>query len=386
MKALVIGANSVRRLFRDRSNIFFVFIFPIALILIIGASFGGAGLPVLGAANLDQGELGEELVERFRADPRWEVNSFDTQEELLVEVERGNLTAGVVVPADYTSALFSGDRTEVGFITTPGGLPQMQAVVAAEVADQSLPIAAAEFAVSRSGVSFEEALSTARNVKARTPGIEVQVRTQGETLFPDTLGRFDLGASSQLLLFVFLTTLTGSAALIESRRLGISKRMLSTPTALTTVVTGEGLGRFGIALVQGLYIVLASLVIFGVNWGDPLGAAAILVAFSLAGAGAGMLMGAMFRNDQQAAGLGILFGLGMAALGGSMLPLELFSPTMQTVAHFTPHAWANDAFAELVRRGGTVTDILPQLGVLAAYGIVLLLLAGWRLRAVLTRE
>jgi ABC-2 type transport system permease protein len=58
---------------------------------------------------------------------------------------------------------------------------------------------------------------------------------------------------------------------------------------------------------------------------------------------------------------------------------------MTTVAHITPHAWALDAFAELVRRDGAVVDILPELGVLTAYAAVLLLLAGWRLRIALTR-
>ena len=59
-----------------------------------------------------------------------------------------------------------------------------------------------------------------------------------------------------------------------------------------------------------------------------------------------------------------------------MLPVELFSPTMQKVAHITPHAWALDGFAELVRRDGTVVDILPELGILIAYATVLLVLAG----------
>jgi ABC-2 type transport system permease protein len=58
---------------------------------------------------------------------------------------------------------------------------------------------------------------------------------------------------------------------------------------------------------------------------------------------------------------------------------------MTRVAHLTPHAWALDGFAELVRRDGTVVDILPELGVLTAYATILLVLAAWRLRAVLTR-
>ncbi len=99
-----------------------------------------------------------------------------------------------------------------------------------------------------------------------------------------------------------------------------------------------------------------------------------------------MLMGSTFKNDQQAAGIGVILSIGLAALGGSMLPIELFSPTMKTVAHITPHAWALDGFAELLRRNGTVLDILPELGVLAGYALILLALASWRLKVVITRS
>ena len=67
-----------------------------------------------------------------------------------------------------------------------------------------------------------------------------------------------------------------------------------------------------------------------------------------------------------------------------MVPLEIFPDTMRTIAHFTPHAWGNDAFAELVRRNGSVVDILPDLGILAAFAAVLFTVATWRLRKVMT--
>jgi ABC-2 type transport system permease protein len=217
------------------------------------------------------------------------------------------------------------------------------------------------------------------------PTVQVTTSTLGESLFPSTLGRFDLGAASQLTLFMFVTALTGAAVLIETRRLGISTRMISTPTSVGTVVTGEGLGRYLVVLFQGLYIMVATLLIFRVDWGDPVGAVAIVLAFAAVGAGTAMLFGTLFSNAQQAAGIGVVFGLGLAALGGSMVPVELFSDTLQQVARLTPHYWANSAFSELVRSGGTLADILPQLGVLLVYAAVLLVLATWRMRVVLTR-
>jgi ABC-2 type transport system permease protein len=187
-----------------------------------------------------------------------------------------------------------------------------------------------------------------------------------------------------LILFMFLTGLTGSAALIETRRLGVASRMLSTPTPAATIVSGEGLGRWSVVMLQGLYILFATLLLFQVDWGDPWGAAAIMVLFAAVAAGTAMLMGTLFRNDEQAAGVGVILGLGVAALGGCMIPLEFFSPTMQRVAHLTPHAWALDAFGVLVREDGTIVDILPELAVLACFAFALITISAFRLRKAIT--
>jgi ABC-2 type transport system permease protein len=159
--------------------------------------------------------------------------------------------------------------------------------------------------------------------------------------------------------------------------------MLATPTAPGTVIAGETLGRVLIACVQALVIILGSALLFGVHWGQPAGVAAVVVLYACAGAGAGTLLGTLFRNEQQTAGISLLLGLGLGALGGCMVPLEVFPPTMKRIAHLTPQAWGNDAFGKLAGHGATIAGILPQLGVLAAYAAVLLGLAAWRLRRVL---
>ena len=152
------------------------------------------------------------------------------------------------------------------------------------------------------------------------------------------------------------------------------RRMLSTPTATRTVVIGETLGRYLIALFQGLFIVGAAWMLFGVQWGDWTATLALLLAFSLVGTAAGMLIGSLFSNDQQAGGIGVMLGMGFGALGGTMIPLEIFPETMRRVAHVTPHAWGMDAFSDIFRGGG-IADILPELGVILAMGTGILALA-----------
>ncbi|MEX2623780.1 MAG: ABC transporter permease [Acidimicrobiia bacterium] len=386
MKALAIARNNVTRLLRDRSSIFFVFIFPLALVLLIGLQFGGSFTPKLGVLVESPGEQAQGFVDRLVEEQRLEVVVFEDEVALIEAVERGSVAAAVVVPDGYDAALENGTTVEVGFVARPDGSGAiLQTVVGEALTSSTLEVVAARFVVDQGLAGFNEAKQLVGQIAPELPGIEVTTRTVGQSLFPATLGRFDLGASSQLILFMFVTALSGAAVLIQTRQLGLSRRMLGTPTKVGTIVLGEGLGRFGVVLVQGLYIMIASLLAFRVDWGNPIGAAAILVTFSAVGAAAAMLMGSVFSNAEQAGGVGVMLGLGLAALGGCMLPLELFSSTLQTIAHITPHAWAIDAFAELVQRRGGLFDILPELGVLVAYAIVLGLIAIWRLRAVITR-
>jgi ABC-2 type transport system permease protein len=380
VKALTIAWVAVVRLVRERSNIFFVFILPIGIIVIIGAQFGGSFTPGLGlVVERGAGELGESLATSFEDRDDIEIVRYEDSEGAASAVERGTVEAAVVIPAGYDELLRGGGTAEVGFLARPDAAV-FQTIVASEVTDQATVIRAARFASAETEAPFDDALALAGTLDRTVTGVVVSVETVGEEIFPSSLGQFDLGASTSLVLFMFLTGLTGSAAIIETRRLGVASRMLSTPTSAGTVVSGEGLGRFGVVMVQGLYILFATLLLFQVNWGDPLGAAAVMILFGAVAAGAAMLMGTVFKNDQQAGGMGVVIGLGLAALGGCMIPIEFFSDTMQRVAHLTPHAWALDAFAVLVRQDGTIVDILPELGVLAVYAAVLLTVAGFRLR------
>lgn len=386
MRVWAIGYSNIKRMLRERSNIFFVFIFPIAIILLIGAQFGGDFNPVVGMHSADEGMIASSIVSGMESIEDIDTRSFPSEDALFTAVEQGSVQAGVSLPAGIDQAVAAGDTVAIDYVArTDGTGPQLQAVVGSTVAEVMKPVGAAQFASAETDAPFDQTLQIAREIDGDTSEIEVEVTAVGDALFPSSLGRFDLGAASQLVLFTFLTALAGSAALILTRQLGISQRMLSTPTSLGTIVVGESVGRFGTAMVQGLYIIVLTLIIFQVNWGDPVGAILLLIAFAAVGAGAGVLMGSVFSNDQQAGGVGVVLSIGLGALGGCMLPLELFSPTMQRVAHITPHAWALDGYAELVRRGGNTIDVLPELGVLVAYAAVLFALAAWRLRIAITR-
>lgn len=64
---------------------------------------------------------------------------------------------------------------------------------------------------------------------------------------------------------------------------------------------------------------------------------------------------------------------------------EFFPSTLRTISKITPHAWANDAFDELLNHGGNFADVVPEIGVLLGYALVLLVIATWGLRRSIVR-
>lgn len=379
MRILSVAGVELRRWSRDRSNVFFVFVLPIAIIVLVGSLYGAGAVPVVGLVAA--GEVGDELAAVLGED--LDVVRFDDPDDLILRVERGTLEAGLVVPDDYGEKLLSGGTVEVGFVARPGSL--LGSAAQAALTEQATVARAAAFAAAATGTDPADLAPVAGRVAEEIPSVVIEARTTGESLFPTPLGRFDIAAPSQLVLFMFLTALTGAVVLIGTKRLGVARRMLATPTSAGEVVAGEALARFAIALIQGIYIVVVSAALFGVTWGDPWAASAVVLLFAAAAAGAAMLLGAVFSTEQQAGGIGVMGGIGLGALGGTMVPLELYSPAMRTVAHLTPHAWALDAFAALIRENAGIGDIARELGALAVFSAVLLALASAGLRRALTR-
>ncbi len=381
-KTLVIARNSLRRLFRDRSNIFFVFVLPLVLILVLGLVFG-SGFTTRVAIVVPAGdERARALYEEMADTTAFETLEADDADAARRELRRNDIDAVIVIPEGYGDRLDAGEDVEVGYFATvsAGGI-DVQTVVEAAVARQGAMVRAARFASEATGIPAATALEVATAVREQMPAVETVV--EGDSGGAASAAA-DTNAAQQLLLFMFLTALASSTALIQSRRLGVSERMFSTPTSAGTIIGGETLGRFLVVMVQGIFIVLAAGALFGINWGDPPAAIAVVTAFALTGTGAGMLLGSTFSSEQQASGVAIFGALMLAALGGSMVPLEIFPESMLAVAHLTPHAWGNDAFATLILHNGGIPDIATELVVLTCYGVALVVLAAFVFRRRLT--
>lgn len=381
---LAIAGVELRRFLRDRSNIFFVFIFPLLLVLVIGSQFSGGGgngrVAITGSDSALRTAVTTALED---AGVRVTVTSDDVARELLA---RGRSDVGVFISPDAAAAFDAGGDITLETVTSSGqGTPAVLQRVRTAVGG----IATAKGQVAAlvgAGIGEPEASAALAAVSASVtrPTLDVVDIDRVAQEFSG-LGTFDLSAAGETLLFVFLASLAGSSTLIQTRRLGVMARTLAAPVSSRQAIAGQALGRLTIAVFQGGYIMLATAVLFRVNWGNLWLSLLLLATFSAVAAGAAMLIGSVIDNDGAAGGIGVGLGLVLAALGGCMLPLEIFPSTLRTIAHITPHAWAYDAFAKIQRHDAGLVDILPQLGVLAAMAAVLLVVGTWTLRRSMAR-
>lgn len=378
-----IAGVELRRFLRDRSNIFFVFIFPLLLVLVIGVQFGGEDdgrVAVAGGRSTLRTALVAALEEHGVA-----VTSAGAG-AVREQVARGRTDVGVFLTDAATAAYDAGADLDLEVIT--GSQQGAQATTervrtaAARIVGQRGQVAA----LTAQGISQPRAAAvlTAASATLTPPRLAVVDVDEVAQEF-EGLGQFDQGAMAETLLFVFLASLAGSATLIQARRQGVLRRTLAAPVSAGQAILGQVMGRFAIAGFQGAYIMVATMTLFGVSWGSVWLALVILAAFCMVAAGAAMLIGSLLDNDGAASSAGVGVGLVLAALGGCMLPLELFPDTLQTVAHVTPHAWAYEALAEVQRHDAGIGDIAPQLAVLAAMAGGLLVLGTWALRRSMTR-
>ena len=110
----------------------------------------------------------------------------------------------------------------------------------------------------------------------------------------------------------------------------------------------------------------------------------MVFAFCLVGTGAAVLIGSLVRNEQQAGRSRSCSGSGSPRSAARWRRSRSSRSTARAIAHVTPHAWANDAFSKLLKHGGDLATVLPQVGVLLGFAAVVVSVAVWRLRRSLT--
>jgi ABC-type multidrug transport system permease subunit len=183
--------------------------------------------------------------------------------------------------------------------------------------------------------------------------------------------------------FAFFLVLNVGWLFTAERRQGTLRRLQAAPLSRTEILLGKFLPCLGISVAQGLLLLGAGKVIFGMNWGpQPLWLLPVVFTTSLAAMGLALLVASVARTETQVAIFGTLLVLGMALMGGCLIPRALMPEEIQPYTYLTPHAWALDAYTELVSgtRNPNYLTVVESCGVLVAFGAGFVALAWWFLK------
>lgn len=382
-----LAAVELRRLLRDRVALLFIIVMPVAVIVIIGATIGsGARHVTVGVIDEDGSPASQRVVQILGSSGQATVTTYRSRDELMRDVRTSNQLAALTIPRGFSQATSLGTPASVVISAVQEQDAQTVRPIVQSAVDTVATTAAATAFVGRMDAVDERAAADAVDrTAADLPAVTVQSRTVGVPVL-ESNNQFSYTAPSNLVLFLFITSVAGGGALVETRRLGIPRRMLAAPVGTGTIVLGFGLVRLAIALVQASLIIGVGSLVFDVSWGQPAGLAALVFVYALMAVGAGLAVGAVARSTEQATAIGIPVGIALGMLGGCMWPLDIVPPGLRAVGHVTPQAWAMDGLVGLVFNGKGITDIAGDIAVLAAYAAVLLTTGILLLRRTLVRS
>jgi ABC-2 type transport system permease protein len=106
----------------------------------------------------------------------------------------------------------------------------------------------------------------------------------------------------------------------------------------------------------------------------------VVLSTSIAAVGLAVLVASIARTETQVAIYGTLIVLVLGGVSGSLMPRDLMPEKMKIASLATPHAWALDAYAQLLASPTpNVAFIATACGVLLAFGAAFTLLAWWRM-------
>jgi ABC-2 type transport system permease protein len=194
--------------------------------------------------------------------------------------------------------------------------------------------------------------------------------------------RFQILVPSYAVTFAFFLVLTVGWMFVGERRQGTLVRLRAAPLTRGQLLLGKFLPALGVSLFQGLFLLIAGKLIFGLSWGTSPGWLLIVVAATaFAATGLAMLVASVAKTETQVAVYGTLLVLVLAGIGGSMMPRDLMPESMRQISHVTPHAWALDAYQQLLLNPDPNLAIVGwACVVLVGFGASFLVLAWWLMR------
>jgi ABC-2 type transport system permease protein len=373
---LLIAAKDLRQRLRDRSLFLFALVLPLALAFIFSLTFGGVESRTdtfeYAVVDLDGGPIATDFtshvlpaIAQDGAITARPVATLAAGREL---VEQDEVAALFVIPEGFSAAVESGQPAALRVVGNPDaslGTQVARAIAESYTAQlQSVRLAVATATAGQPADPRRLAELAGRAVAQENP-----VRVT------DALaGRRELDLETYLsagmaVFFLFFTVSFGVSSLYQEGTGGTLPRLLAAPIPRHAIIGAKLLTSFVVGLVSTGALVVATSLLLGAGWGNPLGVAILVVAGVLAAIGVMAVVLALARTAEQGQNFQAIAAVMLGMLGGAFFPIAQVGGPLATLTYLTPHSWFLRGLADLSGGGGLGT-VWPAAGALVLFGVV----------------
>jgi ABC-2 type transport system permease protein len=187
-------------------------------------------------------------------------------------------------------------------------------------------------------------------------------------------------------MFAFLGTQLVGTLFFREHAWGTWDRLRASAATTLDIVVGKAAPMYVVQLAQFAVLLVAGRLLFGYRPTGSLAALALVAGCFVAMLVTfGVMLVAVFPTMDLALVIGNLGGLVMAGLGGALAPVTALPWWAQDAARATPAYWALDALRRITLDHAGIRDVLPAVGVIAAFAIGFSMVAAWRFQPTATK-
>lgn len=348
---------NTKRFFRDKLALFFGVGFPLIFLFVFGSLNSGPQDLSFDVALVSQSEssFAKDFVKKTEGSGVLKVNKEVTSiDEAKDRMARSELDATIILPKSFGEVAAGS--------THPSGKAEVIYTQNNEQSGQALGnILDAQF----KGIN-------AQFVKSDTP---FTVKT--EQLNERSLSAFDYTFAGLLGFAIIGMGIFGPVNVFpELKKMGILRRLSTTPLKvwqyfLSTMIGQAIIGLLSLAVMFGVAIAVFHLNVVG----NYLELGIFLVISIVMILGIGLALGGWAKNERQAAPLSNIVVFPMMFLSGTFFPRFIMPEWLQNVSSVLPLTPVIDGIRLIATEGKHFIDILPQLGLIGLWMIVIYFIA-----------
>ena len=386
-----IAWKDLKELYRNKLGLLMLVLMPLLMMAMIGyiypsgSSYDMSNLKVE-VVNLDSGFMNSSVSEAFTSAVN-QINDVSvnmqfsygtTASELTDSIQRGDVDAGIIVPANFSECVLTGRQVNISIISdnsNPQVSAQVSGVLSGIIKSMSEQVAQSKLA-SALNITTAEAAAYMVPYAVTTQGV-----VEGNTSY------FEFIAPGMMMMTVMMSVMTGlPGAITMERELGTLDGVMVAPINRLSIILGKTLAQMARGLLQGLIIMVLAMSLFGVTiQGSILLVFGLLLLGVYSFVGLGIALTSLAKDQETATMIMTTIMFPMMFLSGIFFPIKMMPGFMQTISSFLPLTYASDAMRKVVVLGADITHISTDLIVLIVFGAVLLAIAVPLFKRMMTR-